>query len=591
MGDLVSIRRKRGGGSGNGKDGGGEEPPSNSSPRRTRKPIVRNEDIKPFIEDPSVDPELINLIDLPIPLPILRREIHRQKASNPVEKEIDLMKRYKEKPLLFWRDELGMSIESWPNDKPPKSWKPGDPVPLWSKQREIIKALVDHRKVSVKSGHGVGKTMLSAGITLYLAYVWHATGMTTAPSFRQVRRALWGEIHYQYSRARTPLGGKMNQVSLDLGPKWFVEGFATDKPMDNITGIHEENIFVIVDEAGGVAHSVFESLDALLTSESTFVLYIGNPTDPTSPFADTFKPGSGFKTFTLSCYDCPNIRHDMIIYPKLTVKKWVDEKEKKWGRDSNLFRIRVLGEFPQESKDTLIPIRYIEKALEKGRENLLPADWIYAFGLDVARQGSDSTTYGIRYKSGLFKIHEATQKKRETETAGKMIDIYNEFIPEFKYRNLNDLEKRFQKEGKEEKEKSEEEIFFPPINVDDIGVGGGVVDILLEEEFPTNGVNVAEQPDPSDPDEAKLFLNKRAQYYWNLKKLFENGLVAIDDEELAHELSKIKIEFLRSGKIKIADKDTIKKDLGGRSPDKAECMMLAFSMDYADVERELVRFL
>src|SRR3990167_264711 len=332
MGDLVSIRRKRGGGSGNGKDGGGEEPPSNSSPRRTRKPIVRNEDIKPFIEDPSVDPELINLIDLPIPLPILRREIHRQKASNPVEKEIDLMKRYKEKPLLFWSDELGISIESWPNDKPPKSWKPGDPVPLWSKQREIIKALVDHRKVSVKSGHGVGKTMLSAGITLYLAYVWHATGMTTAPSFRQVRRALWGEIHYQYSRARTPLGGKMNQVSLDLGPKWFVEGFATDKPMDNITGIHEENIFVIVDEAGGVAHS-------------------------------------GFKTFTLSCYDCPNIRHDMIIYPKLTVKKWVDEKEKKWGRDSNLFRIRVLGEFPQESKDTLIPIRYIEKALEKGREN------------------------------------------------------------------------------------------------------------------------------------------------------------------------------------------------------------------------------
>src|SRR3989304_1425237 len=157
MGDLVSIRRKRGGGSGNWKDGGGEEPPSNSSPRRTRKPIVRNEDIKPFIEDPSVDPELINLIDLPIPLPILRREIHRQKASNPVEIEIDLMKRYKEKPLLFWRDELGISIESWPNDKPPKSWKPGDPVPLWSKQREIIKALVDHRKVSVKSGHGVGK--------------------------------------------------------------------------------------------------------------------------------------------------------------------------------------------------------------------------------------------------------------------------------------------------------------------------------------------------------------------------------------------------------------------------------------------------
>jgi hypothetical protein len=586
MGDLVLI----GGGKGKGKGGGGEEPPSNPTPRRTRKPFIRNEDIKPFIEDPSIDPNLISLIDLPLPYPVLQREIHRQEAANPINKEIDLMNRYKEKPLLFWRDELGIPIESWPNDKPPKSWKPGDPVPIWSKQRDIINALVQHRKVAVKSGHGVGKTWLAAGITLYLTYVWHATGMTTAPSFRQVRRALWGEIHYQYNRARVPLGGKMNQVSLDLGDKWFVEGFATDKPMDNITGIHEENIFVVVDEAGGVAHSVFESLDALLTSESTFVLYIGNPTDPTSPFADVFKPNSGFKTFTISCYDCPNVRHDRIIYPKLTVKKWVDDKEKKWGRDSNLFRIRVLGEFPQESKDTLIPIRFIEKALEKGREGAMLPDQIHSFGLDVARQGSDSSTYGIRYKSGFFRVQEATQKKRETETAGKMIDIYNELIPEFKYRNLDDFEKRVRKD-KQGDNAEEGEVVFPPINVDDIGVGGGVVDILLEEEYPTNGVNVAEPPDPSDPDEAKLFLNKRAQYYWNLKKLFERELVAIDDDELAFELSKLKLEFLRSGKIKIVDKDTIKKELGGRSPDRAECMMLAFAMDYADVERELVRFL
>src|SRR3990172_1230340 len=586
MGDLILIRRK-GNGGGKGKDGDGLEPPDNPTPLRPKKPTTSIRDIEPFIKDPtSISPDLLDLVNLPIPAPILRREIRRQEAQNPVEKEINLMKRYKEKPLLFWRDELGIPIDTWINDKPPKSWKPGDPLPLWSKQKDIINAIVEYRKVAVKSGHGVGKTFLAAGITLYLAYVWHATGMTTAPTFRQVRRALWGEIHYQYNRARVPLGGKMNQVSLDLGDKWFVEGFATDKPMENITGIHEENIFVIVDEAGGVVPTTFEALDALLTSESSFVLYIGNPYDPTGEFAEAFKPNSGFKTFTLSCFDSPNVRHDRIIYPKLTVKKWVDDKVRKWGSDSNLFRVRVLGEFPEESKDTLIPLRYIEKALERGMEGVFLADQIYAFGLDVARQGSDSTTYGIRYKSGLFRLHESTQKKRETETAGKMVDIYNELVPEFKYRNMKTLDKKLK--GEDDKG---EDSFFPPINLDDIGVGGGVVSILLEEEYPTNGVNVGEPPDPSDPDEAKLFLNKRAQYYWNLKKLFENGLVAINDEELAFELSKIKIEYLRSGKIKIIDKETIKKELGGRSPDKAECMMLAFSMDYADVERELVRFI
>jgi hypothetical protein len=367
---------------------------------------------------------------------------------------------------------------------------------------------------------------------------------------------------------------------LDLGDKWFVEGFATDKPMDNITGIHEENIFVVVDEAGGVVPTTFEALDALLTSENTFVLYIGNPIDPTGEFAEAFKPGSGFKTFTISCYDCPNVRHTRTIYPKLTVTKWVEDKERKWGKDSNLFRMRVLGEFPEESKDTLIPIRYIEKALEKGRENVFPPDSIYAFGLDVARQGSDSTSYGIRYKSGLFRIQEMTQKKRETETAGKMISMYDELIPEFRVPGYKTPST----------EKPDEDAFYPPINVDDIGVGGGVVDILLEEEFPVNGVNVAHAPDSSDPDDVK-FLNKRAQYYWKLKLLFERELVSIEDDELAFELSKMKIEYLRSGKIKIVDKETIKKDLMGRSPDRAECMMLAFSMEESVVERDLVRFI
>jgi hypothetical protein len=562
------------------------EPQAPSPPRSRRKRRYQRE------EEGYTPPDIMEMLHLPLPLPTLRKEIKRQESiENVLDKEIDLLKKYREKPLLFFRDELGLSIDIWRDDLPPKSWSPGDPVPLWSKQREIIEALVKYRKVSVKTGHGVGKTFDAGGLTLYLSYVWHATGLTTAPTFRQVRRALWGEIHYLYNRARNPLGGKLNQVSLDLGDKWFVEGFATDKPSENITGIHEENVFVIVDEAGGVLPETFESLEAILTSENSFVLYIGNPTSNDGPFYDSFKPNSGFKTFTISCYDCPNVKHHRVIYPKLTSESWVKDKEKKWGVNSNLFRIRVAGEFAEESRDTLIPIRYIETALRKGTEGEVVPDEIEGFGLDVARQGSDSSVFGARYKSGFFKILETTNKERETSTAGKMKDYYNNLISKFKYREFEEMERKTKLDKGQE---VEEEIPWPPINVDDIGVGGGVVDILVEDRYPVNGINVGEAPDQSEPEEAKLFLNKRAQFFWRLKKLFEEEKVAIDDEELAFELSKLKMEFLRSGKIKIIDKEILRKPPPagmGRSPDRAECMMLAYAQEVADIERELVRFL
>jgi hypothetical protein len=268
--------------------------------------IKLDDQIDPAIQRILLETEQPSFNRLP-DFEILRKQYTKSDPVNKIRNKIDM---YKEKPLYFWRNELGISTDVWKNDLPPEDWRDGDPLPLWSKQREIIEALVKYRKVAVKSGHGVGKSFLSAGITLYLAYIWHCIGLTTAPNFRQVRRILWSEIHDQYNKARNPLGGRLLQTSLELGDRWFVEGFATDQPSANITGIHEENIFIIVDEASGVAPEVFDALDALLTSRNVFALYIGNPVFNSGPFFDAFKPDSGFHKITVSCYDSPNVKHD-----------------------------------------------------------------------------------------------------------------------------------------------------------------------------------------------------------------------------------------------------------------------------------------
>ncbi len=537
--------------------------------------------------------DLNDLLNLRLRNPELRHEIRIQaERDDALKKEIGMLRAYRERPLNFWKHELGIPTEIWPDDRPPARWKEGDAVPLWSKQREIIEALVKYRKVAVKSGHGIGKSFCAGGVALYLAYVWHATGLTTAPVFRQVKRILWGEIHYLYNKAINPLGGKLNQISLDLGDKWFIEGFATDKPEANITGIHEENMFVIVDEAGGVKEEVFDALDAILTSKNSFVLYIGNPIVSSGRFFDAFKPGSGFHTITVSCYDSPNIRYQRNIYPKLTSHQWVADKEKRWGSNSALFKSRVEGEFPEENSDSLISLKYLNRALLKGEEDQ-DLRKVMSYGIDVARKGADSTVIGKRYASGFYEVRDIMNHATTVEVCAKMEFIYNQDNPGFKQSVQESSRIRLQglisskREGDSKEEESD--VGFPQINVDDIGVGGGVTDVLEEDNYPVKGINVGESPDESLPD-YELFLNKRAQYYWKLKEAFENEEVALIDEETVFELSKIRAEYLRSGKIKIVDKELIKKELNGRSPDRAESIMLAWATDEGDVDRDWVRF-
>jgi hypothetical protein len=128
--------------------------------------------------------------------------------------------------------------------------------------------------------------------------------------------------------------------------------------------------------------------------------------------------------------------------------------------------------------------------------------------------------------------------------------------------------------------------------VDDIGVGGGVTDLLEERNLPVNGINVSGKAWESADEQGRVnFINLRAQYYWKLRQAFIDGVIDIDplDQDLADELMSIPIEFSK-GMIKIADKKEIKKMLG-RSPDRADDMMLSYAEETVESDRDIVRFL
>ena len=109
------------------------------------------------------------------------------------------------------------------------------------------------------------------------------------------------------------------------------------------------------------------------------------------------------------------------------------------------------------------------------------------------------------------------------------------------------------------------------VYIDEIGVGAGVLDRLRELGHPARGVNVAQRAQEED-----RFVNQRAEGYWRLRELFEQGLIRIpDDNELIGELSSMRYNYDSRGRIKIESKDEMRRR-GLPSPDKADALMLAF---------------
>lgn len=523
---------------------------------------------------------------LPEDYTIIPEEV-KEKELEKFEKQIRL---YRDKPLKFFKTELGLPVDIWKRDKPPTWWDSTmyKKMPLWSKQREILYALRDHRKVAVKSCHASGKTFIAGGVALYLAMVYYALGVTTAPTGRQVKDLLWQEIAYLYNGAnqwqwqngRPGLGGRLLTTKLDLGDKWFVEGFSTDSKEANIPGFHEENIFAIVDEAGGCDNNTFDLLETILTSQNSWVLLIGQPLDRRSRFRDCFQPGSDYYCITIRDKDIPNVRHKRLIWPKLLKPTWPDEIRKKFGKDSPFVKSRVDAEFPEDTTEGLIAFSMIEAALQRE----LPEDEVKTMGGDIARLGGDRIVVSRRHESGRCRIDINEDRKRLTWTTGRIIALQKGYA-----RHLKDSE-------------GNEIVKYPTTNIDDIGVGGGVTDLLIQEGLPCNGINVAESA-PDDEMEIDglgrvRFQNKRVFYAWKLRQVFVDGVIDIDDEELAEELTYFHIEWKSKGIMGLIEKDKIKRGFTkqdgtkvrglGRSPDKAESLILAWSEDQPKAEAELM---
>lgn len=421
---------------------------------------------------------------------------------------------------------------------------------LWSKQREICASVAANRYTAVKSCHASGKSFTAARIAAW----WidsHPPGeafvVSTAPTNAQVRAILWREINRAHAKGK--LRGRVNQATWYLTEGDHEELVAigrkpSDTDDDAFQGIHARYILVIIDEACGVPKQIFDAVDTLATNTSARVLAIGNPDDPQAHFATICAPGSGWNVLSISAFDTPNFTDEEVpdsLREQLVSAVWVAERAKRWGVRNPLYVSKVTGRFPEISDDTLIPPGWVARAqqAELGRD-LHDA----AFGVDVARFGSDSTIIVLREGNRARVVH-AVQGNDTMVTAGNVRRLVRAHPT------------------------------HPVANVDDVGVGGGVVDALSADGVDVAGINGGRAP-----VDKQTFGNLRAEMFWALRDRFEEGSIDIDpdDEDLAAQLCGLKYRIQpRTGLIYMESKEELRKR-GLSSPDRADALALAFHL-------------
>jgi len=416
-------------------------------------------------------------------------------------------------------------------------------VEPWARQCDVLNRLSEHPRVAVAGAHGVGKDFVAAAAVLhFLCTRPGSIVITTAPTERQVKALLWGEIRAQHAGARVALGGTFGPARLDLGPHWYAFGFSTNET-ERFQGFHSPAMLVVIDEAAGVSREIFEAADACLAGEEALLLLLGNPTRRSGRFFEAFSDPA-FSCMRIPAAEHPNVTGSGPRIPGAVTQDWIDRVREFYGETSAWYRSRVEAEFPEQDSEGLHSYQWIERAftLVQGAPGPL------AIGVDVARFGNDSTVVVVAEGGTVREIVSARQR----DLVG-VAGIVESAIRKHR-------------------------VSPEHVNIDDTGLGGGVTDILRDRGHAVRGIQFG-----SRARAAGRFRNVKAELHWRVRSLLERGGLALagvagshDGMILREQLGLLRQEFSDDGRIKVTG-DPGPAAAPSTSPDHVDALALAMA--------------
>ena len=296
-----------------------------------------------------------------------------------------------------------------------------------------------------------------------------------------------------------------------------------------LQGYHSPNMLFVVDEASGPDDIIFEVARGAMSTKGAKQVLAGNPTRPDGYFYKSHQ-SEAWTRFHVPCH--ASTQSD---------PSYIKEMAEEYGKDSPIYAVRVMGEFPDANPEAFIPLYIVEAAVDRDIEtnHEAPVYW----GFDVARSlAGDYSTLAKRQDTVLLEPIKSWQVKDSMELVGK-IQLEYETAP---------ISER-------------PEFVF----VDSIGLGGPIADRLRQLKIPAVDVNVSESPSMND-----VYYKLRDELWGNGRAWFNTRKVRIpNDTKLIGQLTTPK--QMPVDKIKVESKFDMKRRKV-TSPDWADAFMLTF---------------
>lgn len=397
-------------------------------------------------------------------------------------------------------------------------------------------------RVSVSSGHGVGKSALVSWLIHWLMSTRpHCRGTVTATTANQLRARTWSELARWTNLliCRDWFGYHNSHANMSFEHVANPDTWATvaltcrEENSEAFAGQHasSSSSFYLVDEASGVPAKIYEVMEGGLTDGEPFIFLFGNPTRNEGYFFQTHNVDR--ERWIREVVDSREVSR--------TNKEQIEEWVNLYGEDSDFVRVRVRGVFPRRSSQQLIGTEAVEEAMLRVLTDREIAHSPRVLGVDVARYGDNESVIARRQGCQVLELQRFSGLAI-MELTGAVVHQIQTFKPH-------------------------------AVFVDEVGMGSGVVDRLNELGYSAIGVSSGSRA--SDP----RFYNKRAEC-WGLMAEWVETASLPRDAALAQDLTGPEYGYDSQGRLKLETKDQMRAR-GMASPDAGDALAFTFAYPVA----------
>ena len=436
---------------------------------------------------------------------------------------------YKDKPIEFVRD----VIKAEPDEN----------------QCKILKSVAENKMTSVRSGHGIGKsTALSWLIIWFMCTRPFPKIPCTAPTKHQLHDILWAEIaKWLTPELKEELEWTKEKLYMKSYPEnWFAVPRTATLP-DALQGFHADHLLYIIDEASGVKDEVFEPVLGSLSTQDSRLIIMGNPTQLSGFFFDSQnKNRTKYSTFKISGENSKRVS-----------KEFVQTIIDMYGLDSDVYRVRVAGEFPKAMPDSFIQLDWAENCSTNN-----PIETVQSridLGVDVARYGDDQTIICPLFDKKNQQRPIELNHNDTMQVSGTIVQV----IEALKQQHPNIP-------------------IYVKIDCDGLGVGvfDRLQEVKSEKDWKWQDVTIIEchfgAAGGKNSEEEPIEYKNSTGLMWGLlrEKLRRKELNLFYDDKQITQLSNRKYKISSDGKIELERKEDMKKR-GLTSPDMADALALS----------------